>query len=136
MSPYLAEFLGTLLLILLGDGVVAGVVLHKTKIRKCRLVHHCNGMWVWPLPWPFMLWAVISGAHLNPAITLALAASGKFPARPRWQDILAPSLQVLFWGHVLVWVHYLPHWKQTVDSAAKLSVLQCSGHPKHIFQLD
>jgi glycerol uptake facilitator protein len=120
MSPYLAEFLGTLLLILLGDGVVAGVVLHKTKSENAGWFTIVTG---WGLAVTLAIYAVgrISGAHLNPAITLALAASGKFPA-DQVAGYIGAQFAGAFLGAVLVWVHYLPHWKQTVDPAAKLSV--------------
>ena len=77
MSTYLAEFLGTMLLILLGEGVVAGVVLKGTKSENAGWLTICVA---WGLAVSLAIYAVgdISGAHLNPAITIALAVSGDF----------------------------------------------------------
>ncbi len=74
MSPYLAEFFGTLLLVLLGDGVVAGVILKKTKSENAGWLTIVMG---WGLAVTLAIYAVgrISGAHLNPAVTLALGSS-------------------------------------------------------------
>lgn len=124
MSAFWGEFIGTMLLILLGDGVVAGVVLKNSKAE--------NGGWIvitlgWGLGVVMAIYAVgsISGAHLNPAVTLALAAEGSFD----WANVPAYILaQMLggFTGAVLVWLHYLPHWGKTEDPATKLAVF-CTG---------
>lgn len=120
MSPYLAEFFGTMLLIVLGDGVVAGVVLKGTKSE--------NAGWLtivvaWGLAVTLAIYAVgsISGAHLNPAVTISLAWSGSFD----WA--LVPGYCVAqmlgaFSGAILVWLHYLPHWGKTDSAALKLAV--------------
>ena len=79
MSSYFAEFFGTLILILLGNGVVAGIVLRKTKSENAGWLTIVIG---WGLAVTLAIYAVgrISGAHLNPAITIALAISGSFPS--------------------------------------------------------
>jgi glycerol uptake facilitator protein len=120
MSSYAAEFFGTLLLILLGDGVVAGVVLRKTKSENAGWLTIVVG---WGLSVTLAIYAVgrISGAHLNPALTVALAMNGSFPGDKVAGYILA-QFAGAFVGAILVWVHYLPHWKQTIDPAAKLAV--------------
>jgi len=120
MSPYLAEFFGTLLLILLGNGVVAGVVLRKTKSENAGWLTIVVG---WGIAVTLAIYAVgrISGAHLNPAITVALAVNGSFPPDQVAGYILA-QFAGAFVGAILVWLHYLPHWKQTTDASAKLSV--------------
>ncbi|MCB0492789.1 MAG: aquaporin family protein [Cyclobacteriaceae bacterium] len=120
MSPYLAEFIGTMILIVLGDGVVAGVLLKQSKSE--------NAGWMvivvaWGLSVTFAIYAVggYSGAHINPAVTLALAIDGSFP----WADVPAYCLAQLlgaFVGASIVWLHYLPHWKVTDDKGAKLAV--------------
>ena len=120
MSPYLAEFFGTMLLIILGDGVVAGVVLKGTKSENAGWFTIVAG---WGLAVALAIYAVgkISGAHLNPAVTLALAIKGDFP----WADApgyMAAQLAGAIVGAKIVWLHYLPHWKNTNDAAAKLSV--------------
>jgi glycerol uptake facilitator protein len=120
MSSYLAEFVGTMILIVLGDGVVAGVLLKQSKSE--------NAGWIviviaWGLAVTFAIYAVggYSGAHINPAVTLALAFNGSFP----WADVPAYCLAQLlgaFAGATIVWLHYLPHWKVTEDKGAKLAV--------------
>ncbi len=120
MSPYLAEFIGTLLLVLLGDGVVAGVVLRKSKSENAGWLTIVVG---WGLAVTLAIYAVgwISGAHLNPAITIALAVQGSFPS-DQMVGYIAAQFSGAFVGAILVWIHYLPHWKQTTDPSAKLSV--------------
>lgn len=120
MSPYLAEFFGTMLLIILGEGVVAGVVLKGTKSENAGWLTICVA---WGLAVTLSIYAVgsISGAHLNPAITIALAMIGNFPADQVVGYIIA-QFAGAFLGAVVVWLHYLPHWKNTIDSSAKLAV--------------
>jgi glycerol uptake facilitator protein len=120
MSPYLAEFLGTLTLILLGDGVVASVVLKGTKSENAGWLAIVIG---WGLAVTLAIYAVgnISGAHINPAVTLALAWSGNFG----WDLVpgyILSQLAGAFTGAVLVWVHFLPHWKATDNPEAKLAI--------------
>lgn len=120
MSPFAAEFAGTTLLVLLGDGVVANVVLKQTK-------GHGGGWMVITTGWAVAVgvaaYAVnsISGAHLNPAITLGLAALGKFPAAQVPAYLAAQMLGGIL-GAVLVWLAYLPHWRATEDPVAKRAV--------------
>jgi glycerol uptake facilitator protein len=120
MTPYIAEFFGTMLLILLGDGVVAGVSLRSTKSE--------NGGYLmvsvaWGLAVMISIYAVgrISGAHLNPAVTLALIIAGDFPAEQAPGYILA-QFAGAFIGGVLVWLHYLPHWAGTEGAEKKLGI--------------
>jgi len=120
MSSYFAEFFGTLLLVLLGDGVVAGVVLRKTKSENAGWLTIVIG---WGLAVTLPIYAVgrISGAHINPAITIALAMNGSFP-KDQVAGYIMAQLAGAFVGAILVWLHYLPHWKQTVDQPTKLAV--------------
>lgn len=120
MSPYLAEFLGTLTLILLGDGVVASVVLKRTKSESAGWLTVVIG---WGLAVTLAIYAVgqFSGAHINPAVTLALAFSGSFD----WAQVpgyILAQLAGAFAGAILVWLHYLPHWSATNDPAGKLAI--------------
>lgn len=120
MSPYLAEFFGTMLLLVLGDGVVAGVVLKGTKSENSGWLTIVLG---WGLAVTLAIYAVgsISGAHLNPAVTVALAWSGSFD----WNLVPGYCLAQLagaFVGAVLVWIHYLPHWGKTDSAETKLAV--------------
>lgn len=120
MSPYLAEFVGTALLVLLGDGVVANVVLSRTKGFQSGWIVIATG---WGLAVTLAVYTVgtLSGAHLNPALTLALAAFGSFPP-DRVAGYVAAQMGGAFIGAVLVWLAYRPHWRATPDSAAKLGV--------------
>ena len=120
MQTLIAEAIGTMLLVLLGDGVVANVVLNRTKGQ--------NGGWIvitvgWGVAVAMAVYAVgrISGAHLNPAVTIGLALIGSF----QWADVPGYLLAQMiggFIGAVLVWLAYLPHWKVTADPASKLGV--------------
>lgn len=120
MSPYLAEFIGTMILIILGDGVVASTLLKHSKGE--------NAGWIvivisWGIAVALAIYAVgeYSGAHINPAVTIALAINGSFP----WHDVVPYCIAQLlgaFTGAVIVWIHYLPHWKLTEDQGAKLAV--------------
>src|SRR5579859_3836698 len=131
MSSYVAEFLGTLLLILLGDGVVAGVVLRKTKSENAGWLTIVAG---WGLAVTLAIYAVgrISGAHLNPAVTLALAVHGSFPY-DHVAGYITSQLAGAFVGAVLVWIHYLPHWKETTDAATKLAVFSTGPAIRNIW---
>jgi glycerol uptake facilitator protein len=120
MSPYLAEFVGTALLILFGDGVVASVLLNKSKGNNSGWIVITTG---WGLAVMIAVYSVgtISGAHLNPAVTLGLAAIGKFEAGKVPGYILAQTAGAML-GALLVWLVYLPHWRETPDPGAKLAV--------------
>jgi len=109
-----------MLLVLLGDGVVANVVLNRTKGQNSGWIVITVG---WGVAVAMAVYAVgrISGAHLNPAVTVGLAVIGSFP----WAEVPGYVLAQMvggFAGAVLVWLMYLPHWRVTADSAAKLAV--------------
>jgi len=120
MNPYLAEFIGTALLILFGDGVVANVVLNKSKGQGGGWIVIATG---WGLAVMVGVYAVgtISGAHLNPAVTIGLAAIGKF-AWGKVAGYVAAQIAGAMFGAFLVWLAYLPHWKETPDTGTKLAV--------------
>jgi glycerol uptake facilitator protein len=120
LSLFTAELVGTMLLILLGDGVVAGVVLNQTKSNNSGWIVITFG---WGLAVAMAAYTVgkFSGAHLNPALTLALAISGDFAWDKVPVYVLAQFLGA-FLGAVLVYLHYLPHWEKTSDKDAKLGV--------------
>jgi len=124
MSPYMAEFFGTMLLILLGDGVVAGVILKDTKSENAGWL---TIVFAWGLAVTLAIYAVgrISGAHLNPAVTIGLYISGNFPSSQVAGYILA-QVAGAFAGAILVWLHFLPHWSRTDNQANKLGVF-CTG---------
>lgn len=120
MPTYLAEAIGTMMLVLLGDGVVANVLLEKSKGQNSGWMVIATG---WGIAVAVAVYAVgrISGAHLNPAVTIALASIGSFP----WADVpgyIVAQLLGAFLGAVLVWLMYLPHWEATRDAATKLGV--------------
>jgi len=120
-GPLVGEFMGTLVLILLGDGVVANVLLKRTKGEN-------SGWIVIATAWGM---AVVAGictavacgspaAHINPAVTLAAALLSK-----KWSNVLpfwGAQFAGAFVGAVLVWLVYLPHWKETPEAATKLGV--------------
>jgi glycerol uptake facilitator protein len=120
MSAYVAEFLGTMILILLGEGVVAGVVLKGTKSENAGWLTIVIG---WGLAVTMAIYAVgrFSGAHLNPAITLALFLTGDFPANQVVGYIIA-QFAGAFVGAVLVWLHYMAHWSMTDSPGKKLAI--------------
>jgi glycerol uptake facilitator protein len=120
MSPFVAELLGTAVLILLGDGVVANVVLRETRGHNSGWIVITSG-WACAVTIAVYFVNSISGAHLNPAVTIALAAIGSFP----WSQVLPYIVaQVLggFLGGVIVWLAYLPHWGVTPEADRKLAV--------------
>jgi glycerol uptake facilitator protein len=124
MINYAAEAIGTALLILFGDGVVANVLLARSKGEGSGWIVITFG---WAVAVMTAVYAVgrVSGAHLNPAITLALASIGAF----QWADVLGyVTAQMIgaFVGAVLVWLIYLPHWPVTHNADLKLAVF-CTG---------
>ena len=120
MEAYLGEFIGTMILIILGDGVVAGVLLRNSKAENSGWIVITFG---WGIAVAIAVYCVyqFSTAHINPAVTIALAVTGLFP----WADV-APFIiaQFLgaFVGAVIVWLAYLPHWEETADPGLKLGV--------------
>jgi glycerol uptake facilitator protein len=119
-SPFLGEFLGTMILILLGNGVVAGVLLKRSKAEGSGWIVITTG---WALAVMAGVFTSIacggSDAHLNPAVTLGFAVrAGSFE---KVMPYFAAQLLGGFAGAVLVWLHYWPHWKETPDQAAKLA---------------
>ncbi len=124
MSPFLAELVGTMLLIVLGDGVVANVLLNKSKGQNSGWIVITAG-WALGVAVAVYCVAAISGAHLNPAVTLGLATIGKFNWNLVPAYILAQVTGAVL-GAVIVWLAYFPHWQQTVDPGSKLAVF-CTG---------
>lgn len=120
MKNFIAEVIGTMLLVLLGDGAVAACLLSRSKAEKSGWIVITTG---WAMAVAMAVYAVgrISGGHLNPAVTLGLAAVGRFA----WSDVpayIAAQFLGAFLGAVLVWLTYLPHWAETEDKALKRAV--------------
>jgi glycerol uptake facilitator protein len=110
--------------VLLGDGVVANVLLQRSKGQNSGWIVITTG---WGVAVAIAVYAVgrISGAHLNPAVTIALATIGSFS----WAQVpgyIAAQMIGAFLGAVLVWLAYLPHWRETPDPGAKLGIF-CTG---------
>jgi glycerol uptake facilitator protein len=124
MSPFLAELLGTMLLVILGDGVVANVVLNRTKGQNSGWIVITAG-WAFAVTVAVYAVGTFSGAHLNPAVTIGLASIGKFP----WTSVptyVGGQMLGAFLGATIVWLAYLPHWAVTESQPSKLAVF-CTG---------
>src|SRR5690348_4564329 len=118
LAKCFGEFMGTLILILLGDGVVANVLLKKSKAEGAGWMVITSG-------WCFAVMAGIftaiacgsKDAHINPAVTLGFAvSSGDYH---KFAPYLAAQMLGAFAGAILVWLHFLPHWKETPDPILK-----------------
>lgn len=120
MAMYLAEFLGTLILVLLGDGVVANVVLKKNKGEGSDWIVIATG-WGLAVAMGVYVTGWVSGAHINPAVTVGLAAIGDFSWSLVPGYILAQMLGG-FSGAVLVYLTYKKHFDATEDKNGKLAV--------------
>ena len=120
MNPYFAEFFGTMLLVILGEGVVAGVLLKNSKSEGEGWL---TVVIAWGLAVTLAIYAVgsISHAHINPAVTLALFVAGDFPGE-LVIGYLIGQFSGAFVGAIIVWLHYLPHWGRTESASKKLAV--------------
>lgn len=120
MSAYLSEFLGTMLLILLGDGVCCAVSLNKSKAQNSGWIVIAFG-WALAVAIPVYIFGPIGGAHFNPAVTLGMAAIGKIA----WSMVpgyIGCQMAGAILGAVLVYLMYKPHFDVTEDKATKLGV--------------
>src|SRR6266853_499158 len=132
MNPFVAEFIGTTLLVLFGNGVVANVVLPRTKGNN-------SGWIVITAGWAFAVFVGVfcsqkfSGAHLNPAVTFAMAAAGKLA----WSKVVGYVLAQLLGGVVggsLVFLFYKEHFKVTEDANGKLACFCTAPNIRNIPQ--
>ncbi|SFC68121.1 MIP/aquaporin family protein [Clostridium uliginosum] len=120
MSIFMAELIGTMLLILLGDGVVANVALKNSKGSNSGWIVITTG-WALAVAIPALMFGTYSGAHFNPALTVALAAIGSIP----WSvvpEYFAGEFLGGFLGAVLVFIMYYDQFAATEDKASKLGV--------------
>ncbi len=120
MSPFIAEIVGTALLLLLGDGVVANVLLRGTKGENSGWIVITFGWGMAVFVGVFAV-AAFSGAHINPAVTVGLAAAGKFEWALVPVYLVAQFIGAAL-GAFLVWLHYRPHFGATEDKDLKLAV--------------
>lgn len=120
MSPIIAEVIGTAILILFGGGVVANVVLNKTKGKDSGWIVIT---WGWAMGVFVAVYAMgqFSGAHINPAVTVGLATAGLFEWGMVIPYVIAQTLGG-FLGAVLVWLAYKDHFAETEDEAIKLAI--------------
>jgi glycerol uptake facilitator protein len=133
MSPFLGEFIGTALLIIMGDGVVANVVLNKTKGNNSGWIVITFGWAMAVFIGVFAATKMGSLGHLNPAVTIALASIGDFKT-----SLIAPYIAGQFagaiTGSVIVWMAYKQHFDETENKDLKLAVfctapaIRSTGH--------
>ena len=129
MTAFLGELIGTALLITLGGGVVANVVLNKTKGNSSGWIVICFG-WAMAVYVGVFVSSPYSGAHLNPAVTIALAVAGKFEWALVGSYIIAQILGAMI-GAFLVWIAYRSHFNDTDDANAKLAVFSTGPAIRH-----
>ena len=126
MSPFLGEFMGTMLLIIMGDGVVANVVLNKTKGNNSGWIVITFG---WAMAVFLGVYASNSlggGGHLNPAVTIAMAAFNPDFDSSLLPIYIAAQFAGAITGAIIVWLAYKQHFDATDDKDAKLAVF-CTG---------
>ena len=124
MLPYIAEFLGTMLLILLGDGVVANVTLNKSGMKGAGSIQ-ITLAWGLAVMLPAFIFGVASGAHFNPALTIALAADVSIS----WSVVpcyIIAQFAGAFVGAVLVYLLFKAQFDATEDAGTKLGVFSTS----------
>ena len=120
MTPFVAEFIGTAFIIIIGNGVVANVVLPKTKGNNGALISIVLG-WMIAVFVGVYITADSSGAHLNPAVTFALAAAGKFNWSLVPMYLLAQILGAML-GAFIVWMIYKDHINEAESAADQLAI--------------
>jgi glycerol uptake facilitator len=123
-NPFIGELIGTMLLIIFGDGVVANVVLSKTKGQNSGWIVIATG-WAMAVAVGVYASGPISGAHINPAVTIGFAVIGKLPWANVAPYIIAQMIGA-FLGAVIVWVAYRKHFEVTESADLKLAVF-CTG---------
>ena len=131
MSEFAAELIGTMFLILLGNGVVANVVLRGTKGNNAGWMVITTG-WALAVYVGVVIATPYSGAHLNPAVTIGLAIAGKFSWAKVGTFILAQVIGAIF-GSLLVYLVYKDHFDTTPDADSQLAVFSTSPAIKNLF---
>jgi len=131
MSIFLGELIGTFVLILLGNGVVANVVLNKSKGQNSGWIVITTG-WFLAVTMAVYITGWISGAHINPAVTIGLVAIGATPLS-LVPSYLGGQFVGAFLGAVWVWLAYLPHWEETKEPGDKLACFCTAPGIRHTF---
>lgn len=126
---FIGELLGTFILVLLGDGVVSACVLNKTKAQNSGWIAIVLG-WGIAVTVAVYVSGFMSGAHLNPAVTLAMAAIGSLPWSQVVTYLLAQFLGAMLGALVLYW-HYYPHWKETKEAGTILACFSTGPAIRH-----
>ncbi|GAF20934.1 LOW QUALITY PROTEIN: glycerol uptake facilitator protein [Bacillus sp. JCM 19047] len=129
MAEVIAEFVGTMILIIFGAGVIAAVNLKDSKAEGAGWLTIAVG-WGFAVALGVYVSGTVSEAHLNPAVTIGFAAIGEFP----WNQVpgyIIGQLLGAIAGAVVIFLHYYPHWKKTDDPGAKFSVFATAPAIKH-----
>ena len=125
MMPYLAEFIGTMMLILLGDGVVANVTLNKSGMKGAGPIQ-ITFAWGLAVLVPAFIFGTASGAHFNPALTIALAADGSMA----WSLVpgyIVAQFAGAFLGACLVWILFKKHFEDETLTPDQIRGVFCTG---------
>jgi glycerol uptake facilitator protein len=135
MTPFIAELIGTALLLTLGCGVVANVILEKTKGQNSGWIV-ISTAWAFGVYVGVVIAAPYSGAHLNPAVSIGLAVAGKFDWTNVPNYVLAQLLGAMI-GAGIVWITYKSHFDLTKDKSTKLGVFATipaiRNYPSNLF---
>lgn len=126
---FIGELLGMLILVLLGDGVVSACILNKTKAQNSGWIAIVLG-WGIAVTVAVYISGFMSGAHLNPAVTLAMAAIGSLPWSQVVTYLVAQFLGAML-GALVLYLHYYPHWKETKDAGTILACFSTGPAIRH-----
>lgn len=126
---FIGELLGTFILVLLGDGVVSACILNKTKVQNSGWIAIVLG-WGIAVTVAVYISGFMSGAHLNPAVTLAMAAIGSLPWSQVVTYLVAQFLGAML-GALVLYLHYYPHWKETKDAGTILACFSTGPAIRH-----
>ncbi|HER2145938.1 TPA: aquaporin family protein [Streptococcus pyogenes] len=126
---FIGELLGTFILVLLGDGVVSACILNKTKAQNSGWIAIVLG-WGIAVTVAVYISGFMSGAHLNPAVTLAMAAIGSLPWSQVVTYLVAQFLGAML-GALVLYLHYYPHWKETKDAGKILACFSTGPAIRH-----
>ncbi|WP_331813055.1 MIP/aquaporin family protein [Streptococcus pyogenes] len=129
MVNFIGELLGTFILVLLGDGVVSACILNKTKAQNSGWIAIILG-WGIAVTVAVYISGFMSGAHLNPAVTLAMAAIGSLPWSQVVTYLVAQFLGAML-GALVLYLHYYPHWKETKDAGTILACFSTGPAIRH-----